>query len=75
MNQVQVELLKERYKEGDRIKLDFINDPYTRLSHGDKGTIKYVDDIGQIHVNWDCGSSLALNFDEDNFITMIEEDY
>ncbi|WP_281512580.1 DUF4314 domain-containing protein [Mammaliicoccus vitulinus] len=70
MNQKQVELIKKHYKEGDRVKLSFMNDPYTRLSQGDKGTVTDVDDIGQIHVNWDCGSTLALNYEEDEFRTM-----
>lgn len=74
MNRNKVELMKKHYKEGDRVKLMFMDDPYTRLSHGDKGTITDVDDIGQIHVNWDCGSSLALNYDEDEFITISKEE-
>ena len=32
-----------------------------------KGTVFHVDDMAQIHVNWDNGSSLALNRDEDSF--------
>ena len=32
-----------------------------------QGTIKYTDDIGQIHVNWDNGSQLALVPDEDKY--------
>lgn len=73
MNQKQVELMKTHYKKGDRIKLIYINDPYTHLAYGDKGTITDIDDIGQIHMNWDCGSSLALNYEEDEFITIIKE--
>ena len=34
---------------------------------GLEGTIESVDDIGQIHVRWDNGSSLALNYEEDSF--------
>lgn len=73
MNLKQVELLKKHYKKGDRIKLIYMNDSYTPLSHGEKGTVNHIDDIGQIHVNWDCGSSLALNFGEDKFITIEKE--
>lgn len=74
MDKEQVELLEKHYKEGDRVKLIFINDSLTSLSYGDQGTIKKIDDIGQIHVNWDCGSSLALNFNEDEFITISKEE-
>lgn len=74
MNYEQVKLMRKHYKEGSRVKLIFMDDPYTHLSYGDKGTVTHVDDIGQIHVNWDSGSSLALNFEEDNFITIDEEE-
>lgn len=34
---------------------------------GTKGTVAYVDDIGQIGVKWDSGSSLSLIPGEDSF--------
>ena len=33
-----------------------------------------VEDIAQIHVNWDNGSSLALNKDEDTFRKLSAEE-
>ena len=36
------------------------------------GVVQCVDAIGQIHVKWETGSSLALNFDVDEFETIIE---
>ena len=42
-----------------RIVLDQMLDPYP-VPAGTQGTIEYVDDINQIHVKWDNGSSLAL---------------
>lgn len=49
-----------------RIKLIRMDDPFTDLGYGSEGTIEFVDDLGQIHVKWDNGSSLALipEFDE-----------
>lgn len=32
----------------------------TSLVEGDKGEVKFIDDINQIHVEWDNGSRLAL---------------
>jgi hypothetical protein len=39
------------------------------MSYGLKGTVMSVDDIGQIHVNWENGSTLALT-EEDSFEKM-----
>jgi hypothetical protein len=49
-----------RSLSGKRVKLIRMEDPYTDLSYGDEGTIKFTDDIGNIQVKWDKGSSLAL---------------
>ena len=57
--------LKENYTAGTRVELIRMSDPYTNLRLGDRGTVTLVDDIGTIHVNWDCGSSLGVVFGED----------
>ena len=46
-------------KEGDRIKLVYTNDLYTKLRTGDMGTVNYVDPR-EIGVKWDSGSTLSL---------------
>ena len=38
-----------------------------QMPYGLKGTVKFVDDAGQIHMKWENGSSLALNINEDTF--------
>ena len=43
-----------------------MNDPYTKLKPGDRGTVSMVDDTGTIFVNWDCGSSLGVVYGEDH---------
>ncbi len=53
---------------GDRIQLQFTNDPYTNLVSGDLGTVDHVDDLGTIHVNWDNGSHLGLVPGEDKWV-------
>jgi len=60
-------------QSGMRVKLIFMDDPYTSLKEGTEGTIDYIDDMGQIHVNWDNGSRLALIPEEDQF-TILNED-
>ena len=57
--------LKEYYTAGTRVMLIRMSDPYTNLRQGDLGTVTVVDDIGTIHVNWDCGSMLGVAFGED----------
>ena len=59
--------LRHRYPAGTRIELIQMNDPYTKLKPGDRGTVSYVDDIGTVHVFWDFGSSLGLVLGEDLF--------
>ena len=45
--------------KGKGITLIKMEDPYP-IESGAKGTIRGVDGIGQIHVDWDNGRSLAL---------------
>lgn len=53
--------LRQRYTAGSRVKLIRMNDPYRPdLKAGALGTVTCVDDAGNIHVNWDCGSSLSV---------------
>jgi len=60
-----VKQLKEEYPAGTRVELIEMNDPYTKLKPGCKGTVKLVDDMGTIHVNWDCGPSLGICYGVD----------
>lgn len=61
-----VERLRREYPAGCRVRLTKMADPYsTRPCVGDKGTVVAVDDIGTIHVAWDCGSRLGVVFGED----------
>lgn len=62
----QVEGTRQRYPEGTRVKCIRMSGE-TSVKSGDLGTVTDVDDAGQIHVNWDNGSSLALIPGEDTF--------
>ena len=48
-----------------------MDDPYTKLTVGDKGTVNHVDDMGTIHISWDCGSTLGAVYGED-FVKIIK---
>jgi len=60
-----ITMLREKYPSGTRVELVRMDDPYTSLTAGDKGTVKYVDDMGTIHISWDCGSSLGAVYGVD----------
>ena len=60
-----VERLRRMYPAGTRIELISMNDPYTKLIPGDRGTVEFVDAIGTIQVRWDCGSGLGVAYGED----------
>lgn len=60
-----VERLRRDYPVGARVELVYMDDPYRKIEPGEKGTVTGVDDIGTIHVNWDCGSSLGIAYGED----------
>jgi len=61
-----VELLRKEFPEGTRVELVHMEDPYRKMEPGEKGTVRCVDDIGTIHVNWDCGCSLGVAYGEDS---------
>ena len=58
--------VKVLYPKGTKIKLIKMKDKFAPPS-GTIGTVDFVDDIGQIHVKWESGGSLALIIGEDYF--------
>lgn len=54
-----VEILKARYPKGTRICLDEMEGE-PQMPAGLKGKVFDVDDMGQIHLEWENGSTLAL---------------
>ena len=58
--------LRSHYPICCRVKLICMNDQYRDLKAGSMGTVTHVDDIGTIHVAWDCGSTLGVVYGEDS---------
>lgn len=56
----QVERIRQAYPVGTRLILHSMDDPYAKIPPGTKGTVVYVDDMGQIGMRWDNGSGLSL---------------
>ena len=58
--------IREEFTEGTSVELTRMRDPYrTDFVPGCKGTVRFVDDMGTIHVSWDIGSSLGVVYGED----------
>ncbi len=60
-----VERVRKMYPKGTRVELVQMNDPYSRLKPGDRGTVRFVDDVATVFVDWDSGSGLGIVYGED----------
>ncbi len=70
----QAQRYKEAYPPGTRIVLNHMSDPYRPVPDGMRGTVRVVDDMGTIHMNWDNGRTLGLVPGEDSFRKLTEEE-
>ena len=58
--------LRNEYPVGSRVELISMDDPQAPPK-GARGTVRGVDDIGNLLVRWDNGSGLNLIIGEDRF--------
>lgn len=65
---------RETYPPGTRIMLLHMNDPYSPVESGTRGTVELIDSMAQIHMKWDNGRTLPLNSDEDSFRILTAEE-
>lgn len=65
-NKRNIESMRRRYPAGTRVKLNSMTGE-SRMPAGLEGSIQFIDDIGDLHVDWDNGSTLALIPGEDSF--------
>lgn len=63
-NKEMLERLRKKYPEGTRVELVSMDDAQAPPA-GTQGTVKYVDDIGTVHIRWDNGSGLGAAFGSD----------
>ena len=66
MTQERIEAMRRRYPPGTEVTLNSMEGE-SHMPPGLKGKVDMVDDAGQIHVNWENGSSLALVPGVDSF--------
>jgi hypothetical protein len=62
-----VQRMKDMYKPGTRIELDFMGEDPRPIAPGTKGTVRIVDDMGTVHCDFDNGRRLGLVPGEDSF--------
>ena len=56
MTRTGIDRIKAEYPPGSHVKLiEMKGEP--QMPYGLKGSVMAIDDIGQIHVNWENGSS------------------
>lgn len=63
----QIEAIKRKYPPGTRIELHFMPDDLRPIEPGTCGTVRFVDDIGTLHCDFDNGSSLGVVWGVDSF--------
>lgn len=61
-----VEHIRTLYPKGCQVELISMDDPYRNMEPGLRGTVRAVDDIGTIHIDWDNGSSLGAVYGVDH---------
>lgn len=71
-NRGKIEMIKNKYPVGTRIKLNYMDDNYS-VPRGTCGTVEYVDDEGQIGMSWDNGRTLSLVYGVDSFSKIEQE--
>lgn len=75
ISRAELVVLRKMYPEGCRVSLiDMVDEPYANLVSGDLGTVQCVDDIGQIHISWDKGSSVAVIYKVDSCKRLMTEE-
>ena len=71
---LRIQRAKMLYPPGTRIVLGEMSDPYAPVPPGTRGTVKFVDDMGTIHPQWDNGRTLGLIYGEDSFRKLTQEE-
>ena len=73
MSRGRVEFYKEHYPRVTRVQLDSMGDDPCPVPSGTKGTVIAVDDIGNLHVEFDNGRALGICPEVDKFHKITEQ--
>ena len=66
--------LREQYPKGTRVECLSMDDKYSPVPSGTRGTVQFVDDQATIHCAWDNGSGLGLAYGEDQYRKLTQEE-
>ena len=66
-NKAYLENLRKQYPVGTKIQLISMRNEKYPILPGTVGEVTHIDDIGNIHVRWQNGSSLAIIPEVDSF--------
>ena len=71
----KAEYYKQQYAKGTRIELICMgSDERDPVPPGTRGTVAYVDDLGDIGMHWDNGRTLGLIPSRDSFRVLNQEE-
>jgi S-adenosylmethionine hydrolase len=59
--------MREKYRSGTRIRMIEMRKEYSVIKSGEQGKVSYVDDWGNIFVNWDNEKIVSIIPYEDKF--------
>lgn len=74
MTEQKIKMLKEQYPSGTRVQLDRMGDDPNPVPSGAKGTVSFVDDVGTVVVDFDCGRIFGICPEVDSFHKIIEQE-
>ena len=69
----ELQRLREKYKPGTRVEILHMDDIQAPPA-GTRGTVRGVDDAGDILITWDTGSTLKLLIGVDDFREVNNDD-
>jgi hypothetical protein len=68
----EVANVRDGFRRGDRVALEYTDDPDTQLRPGDEGTVtRYDPGPGQLDVRWDSGSTLSVLLNDGDRVRLI----
>lgn len=68
------ESTKKLYPPGTRIELISMKDLYAPVPAGTRGTVKFVDSMGTIFLEWDNNRTIGIVPGEDSFRKLTQEE-